>query len=317
MRPNRLPSAVRPRAAAPFLAAAGLLAWAALGAASPLAAQEDDGLRVYISADMEGVAGVVTGDQLGPSGFEYGRFREFMTREVLAAIDAAREAGAVEIVVSDSHGNGENLLLELLPADVQVIRSWPRPLGMMEGIDARFDAVLLLGYHASTANTRGVRAHTMSSANLTGLQLNGREHAEAGVSAAIAGHFGVPVVMISGDDAIVEEARGLIGDMEAATVKWSLGFHSARTLTPQAAYPLIGDAVRAALARLDDFEPYRLETPVTLELSYKNYMPAEILSYLPDVERADAHSIRWTGADMTEVSRFIQVATGYAADRAP
>lgn len=290
---------------------------AALLLAAPAGAQDADGLRVYISADMEGVAGVVTGDQLGPSGFEYGRFRGFMTDEVVAAVEAAREAGAVEILVSDSHGNGENLLLERLPPDVQVVRSWPRPLAMMEGIDERFDAVLLLGYHASTANTRGVRAHTMSSANLTGLKLNGREHAEAGVSAAIAGHFGVPVVMISGDDAIVEEAGALLGDLEGAVVKWSLGFHSARVLTPAAALPLIRDRVRAALARLDDFEPYRLDGPVTLELSFKNYLPAEILSYLPDVDRADAHTVRFTGADMTEVSRFIQVATGYSADRAP
>jgi len=240
-----------------------------------------------------------------------------MTDEVLAAVEAAREAGAVEILVSDSHGNGQNLLLDRIPPEIQVIRSWPRPLAMMEGIDERFDAAVFIGYHASTGNPRGVRAHTMSSANLTGLKLNGREHAEAGVNAAIAGHFGVPVVMISGDDAIVDEARAMLGDVEGAVVKWSLGFHSARTLTPQGALPVIRDRVRAALARLDDFEPYRLEGPVTLELSFKNYMPAEILSYLPSVERADAHTVRFVGQDMTEVSRFIQVATGYAADRAP
>lgn len=302
----------------PSVLLAPILALAcALAVSGPGAAQDDDGLRVYISADMEGVAGVVTGDQLGPSGFEYARFRSFMTDEVVAAIEAAREAGAVEILVSDSHGNGENLLLERIPPDVQVVRSWPRPLAMMEGIDERFDAVLLLGYHNSTANVRGVRAHTMSSANLTGLKLDGREHAEAGVSAAIAGHFGVPVVMISGDDAIVEEARAMLGDIEGAVVKWSLGFHSARVLTPEAALPVIRERVRAALARVDDFEPYRLDGPVTLELSFKNYMPAEILSYLRGVDRADSHTVRFTGADMTEISRFIQVATGYAADRAP
>ncbi|RMH23469.1 MAG: peptidase M55, partial [Gemmatimonadetes bacterium] len=150
-------------------------------------AQDDDGLRVYISADMEGVTGTVTADQLGPSGFEYQRFREIMTREVLAAIEAARAMGAVEILVSDSHGNGENLLLELLPPDVQLIRSWPRPLMMMEGIDERFDAAIFIGYHTSTTNTRGVRAHTISSANLTAVRLNGMEMLEAGINAAIAG----------------------------------------------------------------------------------------------------------------------------------
>ena len=92
-------------------------------------------MKVYISADMEGVVGAVTGDQLGPTGFEYQRFRRFLTNEVNAAIAAAREMGATEILVSDSHGNGENLLIEELPQDIQLIRSWPRPLMMMEGID--------------------------------------------------------------------------------------------------------------------------------------------------------------------------------------
>ena len=116
--------------------------------------------KVFISADMEGVVGVVTGDQLGPAGFEYGRYREFMTREVLAAIRGARAAGAGEIVVADAHGNGENLLIELMPPGVTVVRSWPRPLGMMQGIDSSFTAALFIGYHAGTTNTRGVRAHT-------------------------------------------------------------------------------------------------------------------------------------------------------------
>jgi len=137
-----------------LVAAVALLA-AALSPA-PLSAQQP--LKVYISADMEGVAGAVSGEQLGPAGFEYQRFREFMTAEVMAAIEGARAAGATEILVSDSHGNGQNLLIERLPDDVRVVRSWPRPLMMMQGIDSTFDAVILLGYHAGTTNPAGVRA---------------------------------------------------------------------------------------------------------------------------------------------------------------
>lgn len=283
----------------------------------PTASRSQEGLKVYISADMEGVVGAVTGDQLGPTGFEYGRFREFMTNEVLAAIEAAKEMGATEILVSDSHGNGENLLIERLPADIQLVRSWPRPLMMMEGIDDSFDAAIFLGYHSSTTNTRGVRAHTMSSANLTAVRLNGIEMLEAGINAAIAGDFGVPVVMISGDDAVVEEARTVIGDLEGAVVKWALGFHSARTIMPEAAYELIREKTRAALARLDDFQPYRLEGPIELEVSFKNYMPAEVMSYLPIVDRVDAHTIRFVGRDMTEISKFLEFTTSYAVDITP
>ena len=121
-------------------------------------------VKVYISADMEGIGGVVSGEQLGTSGFEYERFREFMTEEVLAAIRGARAAGATEFLVSDSHGNGQNLLIEKLPDDVQLVRSWPRPLGMVEGIDETFACALFIGYHTSTPETPRECARTRSRA---------------------------------------------------------------------------------------------------------------------------------------------------------
>ena len=278
---------------------------------------QDDGLRIYISADMEGVVGAVTGEQLGPGGFEYERFRQFMTDEVNAEIDAARAAGATEFLVSDSHGNGQNLLIEQMPDDVMIVRSWPRPLGMMEGIDETFDGVIFTGYHASTANTRGVRAHTMSSANITSLRLNGIEMTEGSMNAAIAGHFGVPIILVTGDDAAVAENQVIIGDIEGAIVKWSYGFHSARTLTPEAAYEEIRTRTASAISRIDDFEPYVLETPIELELSLKHYMPVETLSYLPNVEKVNSHTIRYIGEDMLDISKFLRVVTGYRVDMQP
>ena len=284
---------------------------------APGALAQDDGLKIYISADMEGVVGAVTGEQLGPGGFEYERFRQFMTDEVNAAIDAARAAGATEFLVSDSHGNGQNLLIEQMPDDVMIVRSWPRPLGMMEGIDETFDGVIFTGYHASTANTRGVRAHTMSSANITSLRLNGIEMTEGSMNAAIAGHFGVPIILVTGDDAAVAENQVIIGDIEGAIVKWSYGFHSARTLTPEAAYEEIRTRTASAISRIDDFEPYVLETPIELELSLKHYMPVETLSYLPNVEKVNSHTIRYIGEDMIDISKFLRVVTGYRVDMQP
>ena len=276
-----------------------------------------DGLKIYISADMEGVVGVVTGEQLGPGGFEYERFRQFMTNEVNAAIDAARAAGATEFVISDSHGNGQNLLIEQLPDDVTVIRSWPRELSMMAGIDESFDGVIFIGYHASTNNTRGVRAHTMSSANITSVRLNGMTMTEGSMNAAMAGHFGVPVIMVSGGDVAVAENQVIIGDIEGAVVKWASGFHSARTLTPEAAYEVIRTRTKSAIDRIEDFEPYVLETPIELELSLKHYRPVELLSYLANVEKVNSHTIRFVGKDIIEVSNFLTVATSYRIDLQP
>jgi D-amino peptidase len=274
-------------------------------------------LKIYISADMEGVVGVVTGDQLGPEGFEYQRFREFMTAEVNAAIEAAFAAGATEILVSDSHGNGENLLIEKLPKNVQVVRSWPRPLMMMQGVDETFDGVIFIGYHSSTTNPEGVRAHTMSSANLADVRLNGMSMPEAGINAAIAGHFNVPIIMISGDDAMVKEVTALLGNIESATVKWAYGFHSAKTMTPEASYELIREKVKKAIGRIKEFKPYKLKTPIQVEVRFKNYRPAEVLSYLPIVQRADAHSIKFAGKDMIEVSKFLEFITTYNPALAP
>jgi D-amino peptidase len=273
--------------------------------------------KVLISVDMEGVAGVVTGDQLGPPGFEYERFRGFMTNEALAAIEGARAGGATEILVVDAHGNGENLLIERFPQDVQIVRSWPRPLAMVQGIDASFGAVLCIGYHASTTNPEGVRAHTMSSANLADMRLNGVSVPEAGLNAAIAGHFRVPIAMISGDDAAVKEAQTLLGPIEGAVVKWAYGFHSARTLTPEASCALIREKAKRGVERAGGLKPYLVATPVTLDVRFKNYRPSEVLAYLPIVERTDAHSIRFKGKDMVEVIRFLEFMLQYEPGLSP
>lgn len=268
-------------------------------------------MKIYISADMEGVVGVVTGEQLGPQGFEYQRFREFMTQEVNAAIEAAFEAGATEVVVSDSHGNGQNLLIEKLPKNITLVRSWPRPLMMMQGIDETFDGAIFIGYHTGTTNPQGVRAHTISSARLADVQLQGQSVSEAGLNAAIAGHFNVPVIMVSGDDALVKETTALLGNVEGAVVKWASGFHSARTLMPEASYQLIREKVKRAIGRIKDFRPYKLKAPIRLDVRFKNYRPSEVLSYLSIVERTDAHSIRFTGKDIIEVSKFLEFITTY------
>lgn len=294
-----------------------LLPLLGLSLLAPPPASAQEGLKVYISADMEGVVGVVTSDHLGPTGFEYQKAREWLTGEVNAAIRAATAAGATEIVVGDSHGNGENILLDEIPVGVKVVRSWPRPLGMMQGIDESFDAALCIGYHASTTNPKGVRAHTMSSSTLTGIRLNGVAVPEAVINAAIAGHFGVPVIMISGDDAIVAEARDHLGNIEGAVLKWTYGFHSALTVTPEEGREVITEKVSAAFARLNDFQPYRLEGPIEVEVSFKNYLAAELLAFLPIVHRVDSHTISFIGQDMVEVSRFLGFITEYRPDITP
>ena len=176
----------------------------------------------------------------------------------------------------------------------------------MQGIDETFAGAIFIGYHSGTTNMQGVRAHTISSARLADVRLNNISMSEAGINAAIAGHFNVPVILVSGDDIAVKETAALLGDVEGAVVKWASGFHSAKTLMPEASYQLIRDKVKKAIGRIKDFKPYKLATPVRLDVRFKNYRPSEVLSYLSIVERTDAHSIRFTGKDIIEVSKFLE-----------
>lgn len=285
----------------------------ALSVSAASAWAQQAGPKIYISADMEGLTGAVTGDQLGPSGFEYQTYRRIMTEEVLAAIAGARAAGAGEILVSDSHGNGENLLLEMFPDDIRIVRSWPRPLMMMEGIDETFDGVIFIGYHAGTTNPDGVRAHTMSSTRLADVRINDVSVPEAGINAAIAGHFGVPVIMVSGDDAIAAEATAILGGIETAVVKEALSFHSANTMTPKAGQDLIRRTAERAVARLGEFRPYQPAVPLTVEMRFKAYRPSQLLAYLPMFERVDARAIRFTASDMLEASRVLEFILHFGA----
>ena len=210
---------------------------------------------IFISVDMEGVAGAVTDEQLRIGGFEFEKFREILTNEVLAAIQGARAAGAGEIVVADSHGNGQNILVDRLPTDIRLIRGEPRPLSMVEGIQSReFSGAIFIGYHASASNPGGVRAHTKSSARISEIRVNGSAASEGLLYAAVAGEYGVPVIMVSGGDRAIEEIVDVIGPIEQAVVKQAIGFHSAETLTPMAAQDLIREKAQIAVQRIEEFD---------------------------------------------------------------
>src|SRR5437667_9568132 len=171
-----------------------------------------------------------------------------MTAEVNAAIQGARDAGPADIVVCDSHGNGQSVLIDRLPDDVQVVRGFPRPLEMMQGIDAAFAAALFIGYHASEWTADAVRGHTISSARLLGIRLNGMEVSEGIYNAALAGQFGVPIAFISGDRLAVAQLQKVIPMAEGAAVEEPYGYHSAMTGTPARGQAMIRGGAASAPA---------------------------------------------------------------------
>ncbi len=271
-------------------------------------------MRLYISADIEGIAGVATRDQTMLEGFEYQSGRLWMTDTVAAACRAAFTAGVEEIVVADSHGTHLNILPDRLPKNVRLVRGKPRPLGMVQGVEAgRFDGALFLGWHTGSTHVSGVLGHTMQGRVIREIRLNGRTVSEAGFYHPLIGHFGVPLIGISGDDQFVDETRGLVGDVEAAVVKWAYGTFATRTMTPEESYEVVAETTRRAIARIRDFKPYRIEGEILLEVSFKHRPPAEILSLLPQVERVDGYTIAVKVPDMVAAVNFMVVALAYSS----
>ncbi|ARN73800.1 M55 family metallopeptidase [Oceanicoccus sagamiensis] len=270
--------------------------------------------RLYISADIEGTAGVVSGEQLTPKGFEYQQAREWMTAEVVAACNAAFEWGIDEVVVSDSHNNGQNLLLDKMPNNVQVVRSWPRPLCMMEGIDiGDYLGALLIGYHSGGSSVDGVLAHTLHGGAIAEVRLNNQVASETVISAATAAHFNVPVIMASGDDSYSRHVQTVLPDAETVITKWAHSATSARMLLPRQVEQHIAEATVKALTRRDTIKPTPVKYPVTVDIRCLRRTGAELCSYLPMIERVDSHTIRFVGKDMVEVSKVLQFLTASGA----
>lgn len=278
-----------------------LLALASAGEAQQRA------MKVYISADMEGIAGVVTGAQTSASGADYSFGRRMMTAETNAAINAAFEAGATEVVVNDSHGSMINLQPDQLDRRAVLITGSPKPFGMMQGIDSTFAAVIFIGYHPQASTIDGVLDHTYTG-QLKSVRLNGREVGEYGLNAALAGHFGVPVVFIAGDRAVAEQARAFIPGVEALAVKDGIGRTAARALHPEEARERIAAGVRAALARRAQIQPVRLSRPVTLEVELTHPAQADAAMMVPGMRRVSARVVSYQAPDMVvayRVSRLI------------
>jgi len=260
-------------------------------------------MRFYISADIEGIAGVVSRDHLMPGRFEYEKARDWMTDAVLAACEVLRELGATEVVVSDSHGNAQNIRYEKMPPYVQLVRSWPRPLGMMQGVEVgHYAGALLIGYHAGATNPRGTLSHTVSGEFFQEIKLNGVTVSEAAISAAIAGHFGVPILMVAGDDVAIAETSGMLDGIATACLKTSTGWLSALDLALRA-------GVKEAVARIGRVDPYIVAAPITLEIRLRTRFVAEWLSYLAGIELLDAYTIGYRADSILTVSRFLTFLT--------
>jgi D-amino peptidase len=251
---------------------------------------------ILVAVDIEGVAGVWRPEQTQAGNGDYERARRWMTKEADAAVRGAFAGGAVAVLVNDSHGHFGNLLADELDARAQLIQGKPRQLGMMAGVDQGVDGVLMIGWH-SRAKSRGVLAHTTNSFAFSRVWLGGLELGEVGLYAALAGEFGVPVLMASGCDVMAAEVHSLLPHAACTVVKWSDGARSGRSLSPAAACELIEAAARDAVQALASTgplacRPWQLPaTPPTLRVQCQSPALADVFALWPGVQREDAETV--------------------------
>jgi D-amino peptidase len=263
-------------------------------------------MKVLISVDMEGISGVVSRDHVSSSHKEYERFRRLMTAEANAAVEGALTGGATQVVVNDSHAGMTNILIEELNPATTLISGSPKPFGMMQGIGPDVDAVFLIGYHAASGTAAAVLEHTWSGPVIE-VRLNDQAVGETGLNAALAGAYGAPVVLVTGDRAVTEEARALLGQIETVVVKDGVARSAACCLHPEAAQESIRQAAKRALGRT--VPPFVVPTPITLRVIFQRAVHADMASLMPGSQRPDGRTVTWTGDDMPTVYKVFRTMT--------
>lgn len=275
-------------------------------------------MQIYISADMEGTAGVCSWKQCDPSDtHEYPVFRRYMTREVAAAIAGAREAGAQGIVVNDSHWSMHNLLLDELPDndDLRVISGTPKPWSMMQGLQGATDAIFFTGYHAKAGDCATL-AHTYSDA-IYAVSVNGTPCSEALLNAALAGSQGVPVVLITGDRTIVEETTRAMPWAVGIAVKDAIGFSAVNSLAPAAACEAIRSGAREAIGRIERAQPFVFEPPLELTIETAAVEHADFIELMPGFARIGGRAVRFVANEYPLLLQAFIAATRIAAAANP
>jgi D-amino peptidase len=265
-------------------------------------------MRVLISVDMEGIAGVVDGEDVSPGHGEYERNRSLITAEANAAVrGVCAFAPDAQVLVTEAHGGFRNLLPELLDRRAELLRGKPKPDGMMAGLADGADAALFIGYHGKAGTARSVLAHTINGGVVADVRCDGRSLGEIGLNAALAAHSGVPAVLVSGDDTVAEEAASVVPGIHTVVVKRAIGAYAAVLLHPGEACDRIEQEVPRALADREAIQPLRFDGPVLLEVEVLRPHMTERALLIPGIERIDGCTLRYAAPDFPTAYQITQL----------
>lgn len=255
-------------------------------------------MKIFISADIEGISGVATNQQLKtPS--EYQRFRKLMTQDVNAAIEGAFKGGATEVVVADGHGNMSNIFIEELDSRARLVQGSNRVMCQLEGLDESFDGIMFVGHHGREGGSeRTIISHSLAGICVNEMKINGKVVGETEMNAMVAGAFQVPAIFISGDDAYVAEVLETLPDVETAVVKRGIDRFSAELIHPEVAQQIIREKAEVAVKRISEFSPLPVEGPATFEIEFKGPNQALMTTTIPTVELISPKRISFTCDDI-------------------
>ncbi|MBF8186940.1 M55 family metallopeptidase [Nonomuraea sp. K274] len=263
-------------------------------------------MKVLISVDMEGISGIVHSTETNPGRYDYERGRALMTAEANAVIAGVLDAEPTAVVwVADAHGPFRNILPEELDRRAHLVRGKPRPLSMLGGLDEHTDAVLLVGYHARAGGGPAVLAHTMSD-DILDVRVAGRSFGEIGLNAAMSGHLGVPVALLSGDDTACAELRDLVPSAVTVAVKQALGQATAVALHPEEARERLRRAAADAIMRRALVSPLSIPGPLDVEVDLHSPVTVDLATLVPGVSRAQGgRTVTFTAADFADAYRLV------------
>lgn len=269
-------------------------------------------MKILIAADMEGISGVINWDQTDPAHPEYQRFRHIMTAEVNAAVRGVLAADpTAEIVISDGHANANNILIEELDTHARLNTGTNAPFSMVQGIGPDVQGVLFIGYHARAGTPNAVLEHTWSSKAVYNVWLNGVVVGEVGLNAAVCGHFGAPVILVTGDQSVAAEARALLGPIETVEVKQASSRVSADCLPTAHAQAHVQEGARRAVSTLlagTPPTPYKVSIPITARIEFHFTEMADVAGRMPRMRRIDGRTLEFTAVDMIEAYRTFRAA---------
>jgi D-amino peptidase len=285
-----------------------ILAGVPAGAAESPQAPAKPALKVFISVDMEGIWGVVAGEQTSSDSPEYARARKWMAQDANAAIEGAFAAGATEVVVNDSHGTMRNIDPDDLDPRASLVSGSPKPWQMMQGIDDTFDACVFIGYHARAGTTPAILDHTISGGTVFAYRVNGREMPELAINGALAGALKVPVVALSGDETTCRQAVTFLGDgLATAPVKEAAWRFAAKMAPRAAALERIREAVRKGVSGRTAIKPFLPAAPYAFELEFHQSNQAELAELIPGVRRPSARVVTFATGDYIEGFKLLRV----------